>query len=89
VFALILGGAIAGLLGAILALPITAAGRDIYRYLFRRLSPPRADGGTTPATDPPTPTGMAIATEDTATSATEPRSTGQRPIAPGTEAADG
>jgi predicted PurR-regulated permease PerM len=37
-FALILGGAIAGLLGAILALPVTAAGRDIYRYLFQRLS---------------------------------------------------
>ncbi len=42
-FALIVGGAIAGLLGAILALPITATGRDIFRYLFRRLgghSPP-------------------------------------------------
>jgi predicted PurR-regulated permease PerM len=37
-FALIVGAAIAGLLGAILALPITAAGRDIYAYLFRRLS---------------------------------------------------
>jgi predicted PurR-regulated permease PerM len=42
-FALIVGGAIGGLLGAILALPITATGRDIYRYLFRRLSPPTAD----------------------------------------------
>jgi predicted PurR-regulated permease PerM len=39
VFALIVGGAIAGLLGAILALPITAAGRDIFRYAFRRLGP--------------------------------------------------
>ena len=38
-FALIVGGAIAGLLGAILALPIAATGRDIFRYLFRRLSP--------------------------------------------------
>jgi predicted PurR-regulated permease PerM len=37
-FALVIGGAIYGLLGAILALPITAAGRDVYRYLFRRLS---------------------------------------------------
>jgi predicted PurR-regulated permease PerM len=43
-FALIIGAAIAGLLGAILALPVTAAGRDIYAYLFRRLSQP------TPAT---------------------------------------
>jgi predicted PurR-regulated permease PerM len=39
VFALIVGGAIAGLLGAILALPVTAAGRDVFRYLFRRLGP--------------------------------------------------
>ncbi len=38
-FALIIGGAIAGLLGAILALPVTAAGRDVFRYVFRRLSP--------------------------------------------------
>src|SRR5918999_157213 len=38
IFALILGGSIAGLLGAIFALPIAAAGRDVYRYLFRRLS---------------------------------------------------
>jgi predicted PurR-regulated permease PerM len=38
-FSLIIGAAIAGLLGAILALPVTAAARDVYRYLFRRLSP--------------------------------------------------
>ena len=37
-FALIMGAAIAGLLGAILSLPVTAAARDLYRYLFRRLS---------------------------------------------------
>jgi predicted PurR-regulated permease PerM len=43
-FALIVGGAIAGLLGAILALPIAATGRDIYRYLFARLSPPSPAG---------------------------------------------
>jgi len=39
-FALIIGGAIAGLLGAILALPITAAARDVFAYIFRRLSTP-------------------------------------------------
>lgn len=39
VFAIIIGGALAGLIGAILALPITAAIRDVTRYLFRRLSP--------------------------------------------------
>jgi predicted PurR-regulated permease PerM len=37
-FSLVLGGAIAGLLGAILALPVTAAARDVYRYAFRRVS---------------------------------------------------
>ncbi len=49
-FALILGGAIAGLLGAILALPIAATARDIFRHLFRRLGPAainrQAGGGT-------------------------------------------
>jgi predicted PurR-regulated permease PerM len=39
VFAIIVGGSLAGLLGAILALPMTAAFRDVVRYLFRRLSP--------------------------------------------------
>jgi predicted PurR-regulated permease PerM len=39
VFAIIIGGSLAGLLGAILALPVTAAFRDVVRYLFRRLSP--------------------------------------------------
>jgi predicted PurR-regulated permease PerM len=37
--AIIVGGSLAGLLGAILALPVTAAVRDVIRYLFRRLSP--------------------------------------------------
>ena len=37
--AIIIGGSLAGLLGAILALPVTAAGRDVVRYLFRRMSP--------------------------------------------------
>jgi predicted PurR-regulated permease PerM len=37
-FSLVIGGAIAGLLGAILALPVTAAARDLYRYAFRRVS---------------------------------------------------
>jgi predicted PurR-regulated permease PerM len=39
IFAIIIGGALAGLIGAILALPVTAAFRDVVRYLFRRLSP--------------------------------------------------
>jgi predicted PurR-regulated permease PerM len=38
-FAIIIGGALAGLLGAVLALPMAAAFRDVTRYLFRRLSP--------------------------------------------------
>ena len=48
IFAIIVGGALAGLLGAILALPITSAARDIVRYLFRRLSP---DASAVLATD--------------------------------------
>ena len=43
IFSLILGGAIAGLLGAILALPIAATLRDLYVYAFRRAA------GMTPA----------------------------------------
>jgi predicted PurR-regulated permease PerM len=55
IFALILGGAIAGLLGAILALPIAATMRDIYVYAFRRaggLAPiESATGNARPAAD--------------------------------------
>ncbi|HEY3524495.1 MAG TPA: AI-2E family transporter [Candidatus Limnocylindrales bacterium] len=40
--ALVAGAAIAGILGAILSLPITATARDVFRYLFRRLSEPPA-----------------------------------------------
>ena len=43
IFAIIIGGALAGLLGAILALPIAAAIRDVVRYLFRRLTPEAPD----------------------------------------------
>jgi predicted PurR-regulated permease PerM len=39
IFAIVIGGALAGLLGAILALPIAAAIRDVVRYLFRRMTP--------------------------------------------------
>ncbi len=42
-FAIIIGGSLGGLLGAILALPVTAAMRDVVRYLFRRLSPDAPD----------------------------------------------
>jgi hypothetical protein len=48
IFSLILGGAIAGLLGAILALPIAATLRDLYVYAFRRadgMSPAEAATG--------------------------------------------
>jgi predicted PurR-regulated permease PerM len=38
--ALVVGGAIAGLLGAILALPIAAGARSVFRYLFHRLDDP-------------------------------------------------
>jgi predicted PurR-regulated permease PerM len=38
-FAIVIGGSLVGLLGAILALPVAAALRDVTKYLFRRLSP--------------------------------------------------
>jgi predicted PurR-regulated permease PerM len=53
IFVLILGGAIGGLLGAILAIPITAAARDVYRYLFNKLSDDEV-----PAPDPDAPAEM-------------------------------
>jgi hypothetical protein len=61
-FSLVVGGAIAGLLGAILALPVTAAGRNVFRYLFRRLSELQGDvpdgmtaaGSDAPPDPPPT-----------------------------------
>ena len=40
--AIVLGGAIAGILGAILAVPLTAAARDIFRYAFHRVDNPPA-----------------------------------------------
>ncbi len=58
--ALILGGSVGGLLGAILALPVTAAARDVYRHLFARLSVPVAvpsSGGSSPADGPQSPSG--------------------------------
>ena len=39
-FVIVLGSAVYGLLGAILAIPIAAASRDVYRHFFRRLSEP-------------------------------------------------
>ena len=56
-FSLVIGGAIAGLLGAILALPVTAAGRNVLRYLFRRLSV--GDGPARPAEPGPSQDGDA------------------------------
>ncbi len=50
ILALIVGGSIAGLFGAIFALPLTAAGRDLYRYAFRRMS---EDDPTIPPPDHP------------------------------------
>lgn len=50
ILALIVGGSIAGLLGAIFALPLAAAGRDLYRYFFRRLS--EHDPAVPPPDDP-------------------------------------
>jgi predicted PurR-regulated permease PerM len=60
--ALVVGGAVAGLLGAILALPVTAAARDVYRHLFARLSvpvdgPPAVPPAEIPIASPSEPVG--------------------------------
>ena len=44
IFALVIGGAIAGFLGAIFSLPVTAAARDVFRYLFNRVDEHRDPG---------------------------------------------
>jgi predicted PurR-regulated permease PerM len=70
IFVLILGAAIAGLMGAILSVPLTAAGIGIYTYVFRRASgrspeqsvPPglaRSDPGEPALTDSPSEDGPA------------------------------
>ena len=57
-FVIVLGGAVYGLLGAILAVPIAAAARDVYRHFFRRLSDHESDLARalsgTPVEGPPT-----------------------------------
>jgi predicted PurR-regulated permease PerM len=65
-FVIVLGGAVYGLLGAILAIPIAAASRDVYRHFFRRLS------------EPASPLARAIAGHPAATAIT----TGDAPPAP-------
>ena len=54
--ALVIGGAIFGLLGAILALPVTAAFRDVFKYVFRRAG---EIGGAEPGGGPSTPAEIA------------------------------
>ena len=61
IFSLILGGAVAGLLGAILALPVAATLRSLYVYAFRRaegLSPDEAATGTARAAHDTGPAGI-------------------------------
>jgi predicted PurR-regulated permease PerM len=58
--ALIIGGAIFGLLGAILALPVTAAFRDVFKYVFRRAS---EIGGSASDDERPAPAGEVEAME--------------------------
>ena len=57
-FVIVLGGAVYGLLGAILAVPLAAAARDVYRHFFRRLSDHESDLARAvagaPAEPPPT-----------------------------------
>jgi hypothetical protein len=66
IVALVVGGALFGIGGAILAAPVVAAGRDLYRYTFARLSQSTAvealamvfhtagaDDAAAPTPDPP------------------------------------
>ncbi len=76
--ALIVGGAVAGLLGAILALPVTAAARDVYRYLFARLSVP-AEAWTLNAA-PPADAGASPPAVTSMASALEPVTTGEASV---------
>ncbi|HEX2193607.1 MAG TPA: AI-2E family transporter [Candidatus Limnocylindria bacterium] len=63
IFALVVGGALFGIGGAILAAPVVATGRDLYRYAFERLHerPPEAayavaiGAGATAVNEPPPP----------------------------------
>jgi hypothetical protein len=52
IMSLVVGGALFGIGGAILAAPVVAIGRDLYRYTFRRLQgdgPDAAFGAVAPA----------------------------------------
>jgi predicted PurR-regulated permease PerM len=78
IFALVLGGAIAGILGAIFALPVTAAARDIFRYLFRRLGD--AAAGPVPAEEAARSVGVhAEAPPPEEYAGPEPAAEGERP----------
>jgi predicted PurR-regulated permease PerM len=82
ILALIVGSALFGLLGAILAVPVTAAGRDIYRYLFRRLSEDDPDVPDPDAADLARKTGRTPRPADLATNAPAgdlPAVAGRRP----------
>jgi predicted PurR-regulated permease PerM len=61
IFSLIVGASLFGLWGAILATPVVALGRDVYRYAFRRLEGGAPDDAlafashSRPIPPPPTP----------------------------------
>jgi predicted PurR-regulated permease PerM len=52
---LVVGAALAGLLGAILALPVTAAGRQIVAYLLEITADPRSISAEATSVEPPDP----------------------------------
>ncbi len=90
ILALIVGSALFGLLGAILSVPVTAAGRDIYRYLFRRLSEDDPDVPDPDAPDLARKTGRPPRAEGTVMTAPAevlPAGTGRGMTSEGTEAA--
>jgi len=82
-FALIVGGAIAGLLGAILALPIAAAARDVFRYCFHRYDDPPASPDEAVARIRSKPVIVTPIADLTPADVGLPIDDGARPVAPG------
>lgn len=85
IVALVVGATLFGIAGAVLAAPVVAIGRDLYRYTFARLDnqPPDAafvvaQRGRAAATGPPEAPGQSDGPEQDAAATGEPESTGEQ-----------
>ena len=86
IVALVVGGAIAGLIGAILALPITAAARDVFRFVFHRVDEPPATTAEALAMVQARPSIVARAVGDPTEPPIDPAAGGGRPSTAGPDA---